>query len=71
MQFASDIGNVRRQVANYTFQDLILDRYFCRSPGELPLGNKQIHDVMIASGYLHLRPCYVLPTERDYLDPPP
>ena len=41
MQFASDIGNVRRQVANYAFQDLILDRYFCRSPGVLPLGNKQ------------------------------
>ena len=71
MQYASDIGNVRRQAANYAFQDLILNRYCCRSPGELPLGNKQIHDAMIASGYLHLGSCYVLPTERGYLDPPP
>ena len=71
MQYASDIGNVRRQAANYAFQGLILNRYCCRSPGELPLGNKQIHDDTIASGDLHLGSCYVLATERGYLDPPP
>ena len=71
MQNASDIGNARRQTANYAFQGLILNRYCCRSPGELPLGNKQIHDDTIASGDLHLGSCYILATERGYLDPPP
>ena len=71
MQFASDIGNVRRQAANYAFQCLIFNRCCCRPPGELALGNKQIHDNTIASGDLHLGSCYVLPTDRGYLDPPP
>ena len=70
MQYASDIGNVRRQAANYAFQCLILNRYCCRSPGKLPLGNKQIHDDMITLGNLHFGRCYVLATERSYLDPP-
>ena len=71
MQYASDIGNVRRQAANYAFQGLILNRYCCRSLGELPLGNKQLHDDTIASSDLHFGSCYVLATERGYLDPPP
>ena len=71
MQYASDIGDARRQAANYAFQGLILNRHYCRSPGELPLGNKQIHDDTIASSDLHLGSCYVLATERGYLDPPP
>ena len=71
MQYASDIGNVRRQAANYAFQDLILNRYCCRSPGELLLSNKQLHDDTIASGDLNFGSCYVLATERGYLDPPP
>ena len=71
MQYAFDIGDARRQAANYAFQGLILNRYFCRSPNELPLGNKQIHDDMIASGDPHLGCCYVMPTERVYLDPLP
>ena len=64
MQYASDIGNVRRQAANYAFQCLIFNRCCCRPPGELALGNKQIHDNTIASGDLHLGSCYVLPTAR-------
>ena len=71
MLYASDIGNVRRQAANYAFQGLILNRYCFRSPGELPLGNKQTHDNTIASGDLHLGSCCILATERGYLDPPP
>ena len=71
MQYASDIGDARRQVANYAFQGLFLNRYCSRSSGELPLGNKQLHDDTIASGELHLGSCYVLATERGYLDPPP
>ena len=70
MQYAFDIGDARRQAANYAFQCLILNRYCSRSSGELPLGNKQLHDVTIASGNLHLGSCYVLATERGYLDPP-
>ena len=71
MQYASDIGNAMRQAANYAFQGLILNRYCCRSPGELLLGNKQLHDNTIASGDRHFGSCYVLATERDYLDTPP
>ena len=57
MQYAFDIGDARRQAANYAFQCLILDRYCSRSSGELPLGNKQLHDVTIASGYIY---CIIL-----------
>ena len=71
MQYASDIGNATRQSANYAFQGLILNRYCCRSPGVLPLSNKPLHDDTIASGDLHFGSCYVLATERGYLDPPP
>ena len=70
MQYASDIGNPTRQAANYAFQGLILNRYCFSSPGELPLGNKQLHDDKIASGDRHFGSCYILATERGYLDPP-
>ena len=69
MQYVFDIGASRRQPANYAFQGLFLNRYFSRTSGEQPLGNKQLHDARIASGDVHLGCCYVVPTERVYLDP--